>query len=107
MNRVAVVTGGASGIGLGIAERLASAGHAVALLDIDADTAVKRAEELQKKGARVRAYEADVADRKALERVFEAVRKDLGPVTILVTSAGMESFDLLSDITPEKGDRLL
>jgi len=107
MNRVAVVTGGASGIGLAIGQRLAAAGHAVALLDIDADTAVRAAGELAKKGARVRAYEADVADRKALERVFEAVRKDLGPIGILVTSAGMESFDLLQDITPEKWERLL
>jgi NAD(P)-dependent dehydrogenase (short-subunit alcohol dehydrogenase family) len=108
MNRVAVVTGGASGIGLATGrQRLAAAGHAVALLDIDADTAVKAAAELAKKGARVRAYEADVADRKALERVFEAVRKDLGPIGILVTSAGMESFDLLQDITPEKWDRLI
>ena len=90
-----------------IVQRLATAGHAVAMLDIDADTAVKAAAELAKKGARVKAYEADVADRKALERVFEAVRKDFGPITILVTSAGMESFDLLPDITPEKWDRVI
>jgi 2-hydroxycyclohexanecarboxyl-CoA dehydrogenase len=107
MSRVAVVTGGASGIGLAIGQRLAAAGHAVALLDIDADTAVKAAEELAKKGAHVRAYEVDVADRKALERVFEAVRKDFGRITILVTSAGVESFDMLPDITPEKWDRLI
>src|SRR6185503_11847245 len=84
MSRVAVVTGGASGIGLAIGQRLAAAGHAVALLDIDVDTAVKRADELAKTGARVRAYEVDVADRNALERAFEAVRKDLGPIGILV-----------------------
>ena len=107
MSRVAVVTGGASGIGLAIGQRLAAAGHAVALLDIDVDTAVKRADELAKTGARVRAYEVDVADRNALERAFEAVRKDLGPIGILVTSAGVESFDMLPDITPEKWDRLI
>lgn len=107
MNRVAVVTGGASGIGLAVGQRLAAAGHAVALIDIDADTVVRAAAELQKKGARVRAYEADVADRKALARVFDAVRKDLGPIGILVTSAGMESFDQLQEITPEKWDRIL
>ena len=107
MSRVAVVTGGASGIGLAVGRRLAAAGNAVALLDIDADTAVKAASELQKTGARVRAYEADVADRKALERVFDAVRKDLGPITILVTSAGIESFDQLQEITPEKWDRII
>jgi 2-hydroxycyclohexanecarboxyl-CoA dehydrogenase len=106
-NRVAVVTGGASGIGLASVRRLAAAGHAVAMLDIDIDTAVKAAEELAKDGLRVKAYEADVADRKALEGVFEAVRMDFGPIGILVTSAGMERFDQLQEITPEKWDRLI
>jgi NAD(P)-dependent dehydrogenase (short-subunit alcohol dehydrogenase family) len=105
--RVAVVTGGASGIGLAIGQRLAAAGHAVALIDVDVDAAQKAAKELEKKGARARAHEADVADRKALERAFEAVRKDFGPIGILVTSAGVESFDPLLQITPEKWDRLL
>ena len=43
----------------------------------------------------------------ALERVFSSVRAELGPVTILVTSAGIESFDAVADITPEKWDRIL
>ena len=42
-----------------------------------------------------------------LERVFAEVRQQLGPVTILVTSAGIESFDAVADITPEKWDRIL
>ena len=42
-----------------------------------------------------------------LERVFSEVRQQLGPITILVTSAGIESFDAVADITPEKWDRLL
>ena len=42
-----------------------------------------------------------------LERVFSEARQKLGPITILVTSAGIESFDAVADITPEKWDRLL
>jgi NAD(P)-dependent dehydrogenase (short-subunit alcohol dehydrogenase family) len=106
-NRVAVVTGAASGIGLGIAKRLAAAGHAVALLDRDGPGVHKAAEELSKPGSRAVAYEVDVADRGGLERVFEAVRKDLGQVAILVTSAGIESFDDTLTLTPEKWDRVL
>ena len=106
-DRVAVVTGAASGIGLGIARRLAADGHGVALLDRDGTGARQAAAELSDRGQRGVDYEVDVADRDAVERVFASVRKDLGPVTILVTSAGIESFDPVLDITPEQWDRIL
>ena len=106
-NRVAVVTGAASGIGLGVANRLAADGHAVALLDRDGTGAAAAAEELSSQGSRAISWEVDVADRGELERVFSEVRQQLGPITILVTSAGIESFDAVADITPEKWDRLL
>jgi NAD(P)-dependent dehydrogenase (short-subunit alcohol dehydrogenase family) len=105
--RVAVVTGAASGIGLGVAQRLAGAGHAVALLDRDGPGAEAGAAELSAGGARAAAFEVDVADRAALERVFSEVRDRFGPVTVLVTSAGVESFDAVADITPEKWDHVL
>ena len=105
--RVAVVTGAASGIGLGVALRLAEAGHAVALLDRDGPGAEAAAADLTARGSRAAAYEVDVADRGALERVFAEVRTQFGPITILVTSAGIESFDAVADITPEKWDHIL
>ena len=104
---VAVVTGAASGIGLGVANRLAADGHAVALLDRDGTGAATAAEELSSQGSKAISWEVDVADRGELERVFSEVRQKLGPITILVTSAGIESFDAVADITPEKWDRLL
>jgi 2-hydroxycyclohexanecarboxyl-CoA dehydrogenase len=105
--RVAVVTGAASGIGLGVARRLAADGHAVALLDRDREAVEQAAADLVGEGLRATGHQVDVADRPALERVFGAVRRELGPVTILVTSAGIESFDALLDITPEKWDQIL
>ena len=105
--RVAVVTGAASGIGLGVARRLAGAGHTVALLDRDGPGAEAGATDLSAGGARAAAFEVDVADRGALERVFAEVRDQFGPVTVLVTSAGVESFDAVADITPEKWDHVL
>src|SRR6185437_3938480 len=47
------------------------------------------------------------ADRDAVARVYEAVRAEFGPVTIVVTSAGIEAFDPVTEITPEKWDRVL
>ena len=105
--RVAVVTGAASGIGLGVANRLAADGVAVALLDRDGAGVTRAVDALTGDGKTAVGYEVDVADRAALEQVFADVREKLGPITILVTSAGIESFDAVADITPEKWDRLL
>jgi 2-hydroxycyclohexanecarboxyl-CoA dehydrogenase len=105
--RIAVVTGAASGIGLGVAKRLASDGHAVALLDLDGAAVEKAASELSRGGSRAGAYQVDVADRAAVERAYASVRQDLGPITIVVTSAGVEAFDPVLEITPEKWDRII
>jgi NAD(P)-dependent dehydrogenase (short-subunit alcohol dehydrogenase family) len=105
--RVAVVTGAASGIGLGVAQRLAADGHAVALLDFDGDGVRVAGSELSAQGHRVSAHEVDVADRGAVERAYGSIRADLGPITIVVTSAGIEAFDPVTDITPAKWDRVV
>ena len=105
--RVAVVTGAASGIGLGVANRLAADGIAVALLDRDGTGVTQATDALTGAGRSAVGYEVDVADRGELQRVFADVRDKLGSITILVTSAGIESFDAVADITPEKWDRLL
>jgi 2-hydroxycyclohexanecarboxyl-CoA dehydrogenase len=105
--RVAVVTGAGSGIGRGVAHQLAEDGHSVALIDLDGDNAKMVAEELSGYGWSAAAYGADVADRGALEAAFSSIRSQLGPITIAVTSAGIESFDPILDITPEKWARVL
>jgi NAD(P)-dependent dehydrogenase (short-subunit alcohol dehydrogenase family) len=105
--RLAVVSGAASGIGEGVARRLAADGHAVALLDFDGDGVRRVAAVLARQGHTAVAYEADVADRDALERVYDTVRHDLGAVTIVVTSAGIEAFDPIASVSAEKWDRVL
>ena len=107
MSRVAVVTGGASGIGLGVASQLVADGHSVALLDQTGAAAEAAAVDLQAQGAKAVAVEVDVADRPSVESAIAKVRAELGPIQILVTSAGIESFDPVLDISREKWDRIV
>jgi NAD(P)-dependent dehydrogenase (short-subunit alcohol dehydrogenase family) len=106
-NRVAVVTGAASGIGLGVARRFAADGHHVALLDRDGAAAEAAAADLRASGATAQAFEIDVAEWSAPAATFEQVRAALGPVGIVVTSAGIEAFDAAAEITPETWHRII
>jgi 2-hydroxycyclohexanecarboxyl-CoA dehydrogenase len=107
MNRVAVVTGAAAGMGLAVAQRLAAAGNKVALLDLDGATAQSSADELRASGAEALAAEVDVADRAAVDAALARVRTELGPVAIMVTSAGFDEFQSFTDITAEAWARML
>ncbi len=107
MSRVAVVTGGASGIGLGVSRQFVADGYRVAVLDLNGKAAEAAAAELKGEGGAALPVEVDVADRSSVDAAFARVRAELGPVEILVTSAGVESFDPLLDITPEKWDRIV
>jgi len=86
---VAVVTGGASGIGEACARRFASDGYAVAVVDINADGAERVAHDLAATHATAKAYAVDVSDLAAQTDAARQVEDDLGPVTALVTSAGI------------------
>jgi 2-hydroxycyclohexanecarboxyl-CoA dehydrogenase len=107
MSRVAVVTGAAAGMGLAIAQRLATVGHRVALLDLDGDAADAAADGLRTTGADALAARVDVADRAAVDEAIAKVRADLGPVEIMVTSAGFDEFQTFTDITADAWARML
>jgi 2-hydroxycyclohexanecarboxyl-CoA dehydrogenase len=106
-SRVAVVTGGASGIGRSICEQLAARGHRVAVLDVDGDAAQAVADELRAGGADARACPVDVTDRVSVDAAVGRVRSELGPVEILVTSAGVAAFEPFLEITLESWNRVL
>ena len=84
--KTAVVTGGASGIGAAISDRLRADGLQVATLDLNA-------------GEEKFSYAADVTDRAAVDAALEGVRAELGPVTVLVNAAGMDRFKRFTDLT--------
>jgi NAD(P)-dependent dehydrogenase (short-subunit alcohol dehydrogenase family) len=100
---VAVITGGAQGIGLAVAARMAENGARVAIWDRDIALAEAAATRLNGK-----AYAVDVADEASVAAAAAAVRADLGPAAILVTSAGIAGKNgKVMDYDPAEWDRIM
>ncbi len=106
-NKHAVVTGAGRGIGKAIASRLASLGAAVAIVDIDAETARSTAEEIAATGATAIAYELDITDSDAVFAAFKKITEDLGGIDILVNNAGMTRDNLLIRMSPDDWDLVM
>lgn len=87
--RVAVITGGSSGIGEATAHRLAADGYAIAVLDVNEAGGERAAGALVQKGASAKFFRCDVADISDVERSAGVVQKEMGAAQVLVTSAGL------------------
>ena len=107
MSRVAVVTGGASGIGAAISRRLARRGDKIAILDLPGDTLTEYVSTLQDEGFEVRGYEVDVTDRSGVQQAIAHARQELGPIQIAVTSAGITSHGAFTELGIEQWNRTL
>jgi len=106
MDKVAVVTGAARGIGLAIARRFLDDGYRVALLDIDAQTLTKAAGCLGQQD-RVLALECDVADPVQVNTSVDQVTKRFGRIDVLVNNAGIALFKPILDTTYAEWARVL
>lgn len=90
----AIVTGGASGIGAAVAERLRSDGMRVATLDLNP-------------GDEKFSYAVDVTDRSAIDAALEEIHTELGPVTVLVNAAGLDRFKRFIDLTFDEWQKVV
>jgi 2-hydroxycyclohexanecarboxyl-CoA dehydrogenase len=94
-------------MGEAICHELGRRGHAVAVLDLNGEAAQRVAEELREEGVVALAVAADVSDRPAVEEGFAKVRSELGPVHVLVTSAGLVDFAPFVELTTQAWQRLI
>ena len=105
--RVAIVTGGGSGIGLAVSERLVADGLTVAVFDRDGEAAEAAAGKMAADGGRALGVAVDVTQRDEIEMGVIEVRGQLGRPTVLVNNAGIHAMDPFLSITPDKWGRIL
>ena len=106
--RSAVVSGGARGIGLSIAQRMAAAGAKIAIADLDLEAAHAAAEQIRQLGGEVIACGVDVTDEAQVAQMTDRVASELGSYDILVCSAGIVGRNAFAwDTSPEEWRQVL
>jgi NAD(P)-dependent dehydrogenase (short-subunit alcohol dehydrogenase family) len=105
-DRVAVVTGGGSGLGEGIARALAAEGCKLCILDRDAGAAQQTALSLTATGIIAQSIAADVGDPTAVENAFAKTLAKFGRLDILVNAAGVISTGLVADLPVTEWQRI-
>jgi 3-oxoacyl-[acyl-carrier protein] reductase len=105
--KIALVTGASSGLGVRFAEVLAQNGASVALAARRADRVASVKARIEASGGRALAIEADVRDRTAMLRAFDAAEKAFGTVTILVNNAGVTDTGRAVELAEEEWRRVM
>lgn len=105
--KTAVVTGGGSGIGEGLARELARQGAAVAVADILLDNARKVADEINSGGGKAVAIHCDVCERDSIKQMKAEANAALGPVQLVFANAGATSFDPLMEMSDDDVDWII
>ncbi|MQA10690.1 MAG: SDR family oxidoreductase [Pseudonocardiaceae bacterium] len=105
--RVAIVTGGARGIGAAIAKRQAADGRAVAVIDLDETACKDTVSAIEQAGGRALAVGADVSDAEQVRTAVTRVADELGAPTVLVNNAGVIRDNMLFKMTEQDWDTVL
>jgi NAD(P)-dependent dehydrogenase (short-subunit alcohol dehydrogenase family) len=105
-DRVAMVTGAASGLGLACAELLVESGARVAMVDVSAETLERATRQVQEKGI-AGSYQMDVTDTAAITATVRQIRQELGEIDILVASAGINIRQPAHQVTEAAWDKIM
>ena len=106
-DKVAIITGGARGIGAKIAERFADEGARIVIVDIDQALAEEQANAITHKGGQAASYVVDVSNTEAVKDLVAEVAKRFGRVDILVNNAGITRDGLLLTMTERDWDAVI
>jgi 2-hydroxycyclohexanecarboxyl-CoA dehydrogenase len=107
VQRTAIVTGAAAGIGRAISLRLARQGLAVGVLDLRAEDCQGVVAEIEAAGGKAIPLGANIADRAQVTAAIEALRAAFGPVTIVVNNAGISNFIAFEDQTEDDWRKMM
>jgi len=106
-DRVAIITGGANGIGLACAIAMARKGAKIVIADIDQKAGLEAQEEIRSNGGQAKFVQCDIADRLDIHNLMAATLEDFGRVDILVNNAGIVGRGNFLELTEDEFDRIL
>lgn len=106
VGKVAVITGGASGIGLGAAQLLSAYGASIAMVDVNPNGA-KEAQLMCDAGRNVKFYTCDVTSKEAVQKTIESVEKDFGRIDVLFNNAGVTVRKTVVELEENEWDFVL
>jgi 3-oxoacyl-[acyl-carrier protein] reductase len=106
-NQVAIITGGANGIGLAACERFAKEGAKIVMADFDDKAGIEQQKILQDKGYDITFIQVNVADRESVDNLVSKTVETYGGVNILVNNAGITRDAMLAKMTPTDFQQVL
>lgn len=105
--RTVIVTGAARGIGASAARRLSREGHAIGIIDLDADACQAVVDEIVAEGGTAQGFAADVSDEASVKAAVDAIALAMGPPLVLVNNAGILRDNLLFKMTVDDWDAVM
>ncbi|WP_332644400.1 3-oxoacyl-ACP reductase FabG [Aeromicrobium sp.] len=105
--RTAIVTGGARGIGAGVAQRLSADGFKVAVVDLDEGSCAGTVDAITEAGGSALAVGANVGDEEQVAAAFKRIEAELGAPTVLINNAGVIRDNMLFKMTTDDWDTVM
>ena len=105
--RVALVTGGGSGMGESTAIRFANQGMRVGVLDINGEAAKRVADQIVADGGEAIALQADISSKTQIDAAVATLREAFGGITVLINNAAIAPFAMFEDITEDSWDQVM